>query len=81
MGKYNFFLEFDGKKTNSKAYDAPVDQIMATSITQALERFCKRKGLECSMYEALSQNTFRSYLLKKAFLKPDTEQVYYIESN
>lgn len=79
LDRYHFYLEFDGKRTHAKAYDAPVEQIMATDIHQAIERFCRRKHLECVQYEALSDEAYRAYMVKKAFLKPPVEQVYYIE--
>ncbi|HET6872307.1 MAG TPA: hypothetical protein VFH42_04895 [Sporolactobacillaceae bacterium] len=79
MNQFDFYLEFDGKRTDEKAYDAPTDKVMAMNIRQAIEKICKRKKLAMRQYEALTENTFRCYLIKKAFLKADREYVYYIE--
>ena len=79
LDKFSFYLEFDGKKAHSKAYDSPIEQIMAMGIKQAIERFCKRMNLDCTLYEALSKTTYRTYLVKKQLLKGLTEYAYYIE--
>jgi hypothetical protein len=79
MNQFDFYLEFDGRRTHEDAYDVPVEKVLATNIRQALEKFCKKKKLTLNQYEALSEDTFRGYLVKKAFLKANKEYVYYIE--
>jgi len=81
LDKYHFYLEFDGKRTVSKAYEVPIDDIMAMNVKQAIDRFCKRKHLECLQFEELTGKTYRAYLVKKAFLKAPVEQVYFIKSS
>lgn len=79
MGHYAFFLEYDGKKTNARAYDTPVDEVVAPTLQQAVEKFCKKHKLELSHMDPLGDGTYRVYLLKKAFLRGTTEFIYYIE--
>lgn len=75
-----FFLEYDGKKTNTHAYNKPVDQVTAMHVKQALDKFSKKNRLICARYDVLQDGGYRAYLVQKSWLRGQKELIYYIEN-
>ncbi|MFC7392999.1 hypothetical protein [Scopulibacillus cellulosilyticus] len=78
MGKYTFFLEYDGKKSSSSAYQHPEDIIVADQITEAINKFCSKNKLALNHYDPLMDEGYRIYLKEKKLGKR-REKIYYVE--
>lgn len=75
MQDYEFYLEYDGKRTVAQDYNNPADTIVEATIEKAAKKFAKRKKLKFMDYDVLmSDNGFRLYFENKK-----NELIYYVK--
>jgi hypothetical protein len=78
MYKYKFYKEFEGNRTISNAYDAPIDIVMADDISIAVSKFTKKNKLNNESYDFLSDSEYRLFCDHKKFIG-SKDLIYYIK--
>ncbi|TCP24932.1 hypothetical protein EV207_12235 [Scopulibacillus darangshiensis] len=81
MGKYTFYLEYDGKRTVSGERSRPEGTIPAGGISQAAKSFAKGRGLKPSDYDRLADSGYRVFYKAKKMFGKSKEVIYYVESD
>lgn len=75
MQSYEFYLEYDGKRTVAQDYSNPVDTIVEATIEKAGKKFARRKKLKFMDYDVLmDDHGFRLYFENKK-----SEFIYYVK--
>lgn len=79
MGKYSFYLEFDGRKTTSGNREQPEESVHANSISQAITKFEKKNKLKSNNYEPLIGEGYRVYFESKGWRSKHKELIYFVD--
>jgi hypothetical protein len=81
MSRFLFYLEYDGKRTVSNTYDAPVDVVQADGVLGAISLFAEKNKLKKVKNESLEKSNYRAFFIKKAHFGRSRELVYFIQQD
>ncbi|MFT8312356.1 MAG: hypothetical protein ABF629_14440 [Sporolactobacillus sp.] len=79
MGRFLFYLEYDGKRTVSNTYESPVDVVHADGVLGAVSAFAEKNKLKKVRNESLENGNYRAFFIKKAYFGRSREIVYFIQ--
>lgn len=78
MYTYQFYLEYDGRKTVSHAYDMPFETLVADSIDHAARQFAEKNNVKKAELDQLDEKDYRIFFEKKSLLGKLHELVYFV---
>lgn len=81
MSTFNFYLEYDGKRSLSNPYGTPIDQIEADGVNGASNRFAEKNHLKKLDVDELSADEFRIYYESRRFLGRSKDIIYYVKKD
>ncbi|MCQ2009532.1 hypothetical protein NOM01_05905 [Sporolactobacillus sp. STSJ-5] len=80
MNTYQFYMEYDGRKTVSHGYDVPVETMVADSIDQAARHFAEKNKVKEVKRDQLAEKDYRIFFEKKSLFGKLQELVYFVRS-
>lgn len=78
MNTYQFYIEYDGRKTVSHAYEMPIETIIADVIDHAVNKFAAKNKLKNVKVDHLDEGDYRVFLEKRNVLGKARELVYFV---
>ncbi|EST12770.1 hypothetical protein [Sporolactobacillus laevolacticus] len=78
MNTYQFYIEYDGRRTVSSAYETPIETVIADTIDQAAGKFAEKNKLKNVKVDHLDEGDYRVFLEKKNLLGKTRELVYFV---
>ncbi|MDN3954737.1 hypothetical protein [Sporolactobacillus laevolacticus] len=78
MNTYQFYIEYDGRKTVSHAYEMPIETIIADVIDHAVNKFAVKNKLKNVKVDHLDEGDYRVFLEKRNVLGKARELVYFV---
>jgi hypothetical protein len=79
MYTYQFYIEYDGRKTVSHAYDMPIETIVADSLDHAARQFAEKSHMKKVKLDQLDENDYRIFFEKKSLLGKLQELIYFVQ--
>lgn len=80
MYTYQFYIEYDGRRTVSHAYESPIETIVADAIDQAVGRFAEKNKLRKVKVDHLDEGDYRVFFEKKNLFGNHREFIYFVRT-